>query len=539
MSDQNRPFGYLQLWDAVAAEVGDRECIVQGEHRLTWADVHHRTTRLGWLLTNHGLGPREGADNGWVSPNDTVGLLLRNRPEYLETCLASYRARCAPFNINYRYQAEEIAYLLADARPSALIYQPEFAGVLADALALTPEVAPLLIHVDDDSGVNPLAGSLSYERSVLDATEPSVRVEPSPDDVHILYTGGTTGMPKGVIWRLRELAGRPCGITIGSLEEAAAGAPRRAWLRAHPAAPLMHGAAAWFTYGAWARGGTIVLSEDQAFDAAATLDLCSREQVAWMAIVGDAFAQPILEALRAGEVVPDKLSYVFSSGARLSPESWSELETYFPDLVLVNALGSSETGPQALQTSSQQSQFRAGPSTYVVADEYGALLTAANPGVGWLASAGELPRGYLNDEQRTAATFRVVDGIRLSVSGDRAEIDGKGEIKFLGRESGVINTGGEKVYAEEVELAVRALPQVADVVVIGRPSDRWGAEVVALVVPMDDEVPSRDSIRAGCAGRIAGYKLPRVVVPVASIRRLENGKVDYAWALDQALAASS
>lgn len=528
MSASTRPYGLLQLWDAVADAVPERECIVQGARRLSWAAVAERTRRLGWSLTNQGYGPRPGPTADWQSPNDLVGLLLRNSVEYLEASLGCYRARCAPFNVNYRYQSEELAYLLRDAEPVAVVHHLEFAPVLAEALELVPDLSPLLIHVGDHSGVEPLRGSVDYDELLATATPPPHPVEPSPDDVHVLYTGGTTGMPKGVIWSLRELAGRPCGITVTSLEDARRDAPRRNWLRAFPAPPLMHGAAAWFAYGAWSRGGTLIISEAPNFDAVAALATCRDERVTWMAMVGDAFARPVLEALEAGAEPPSHLAYIFSSGAALSPAVWESLEVYLPGLKVANALGSSETGPQAVQTDRLQAGFRAGPTTYVVSDDHVRLLSSDDPGVGWLANAGELPRGYLNDAERTASTFRVVDGVRLSVSGDKASVDGAGEIRFLGREASVINTGGEKVYAEEVEGVLRALPEVADALVVGRPSERWGQEVVALVVapPSFD----RERVKALCADRLAGFKLPKAIVHVDAVRRHDNGKVDYDWA---------
>ncbi|KAA1394278.1 AMP-binding protein [Aeromicrobium ginsengisoli] len=528
--DEPRSYGFLQLWDAVATSIPDRECIVQGERRLTWSQVADRTTRLGWWLTGLGIGARPGPIDDWQSPNDLVGLLMRNSSEYLEASLAGYRSRCAPFNVNHRYQAEELAYLLTDARPSAIVYHLEFAPVLAEAARVAGVDLPHLIHVPDASGEQPLPGSVAYDDALAQAVEPTEPVEPSPDDVHVLYTGGTTGMPKGVIWRQRELAGRTCGITVKSLEAAHADAPRRAWLRAYPAPPLMHGTSSWFSYGAWSRGGTIVLSEDHSFDAVRALELMRDESVAHLAIVGDAFAQPLLRALADGEEPPSTLKYVFSSGAALASTAWAELDRYFPGLQLVNALGSSETGPQAVKTSSGQSQFSAGPDTIVVSEDYSTLLSADNPGTGWLSNGGDMPRGYLNDETRTAGTFRVIEGRRLSVSGDRAAVDETGAITFLGRESGVINSGGEKIYGEEVEQVLLSLPEVDEALVFGRPSEKWGQEVVALLVSNTGQRLGRDDLRAACGDRLAGYKVPKQVAWVDAIRRHNNGKADYAWA---------
>lgn len=532
---ETRPFGLLQLWDAVAGAVPTRECIVQGDRRLTWSEVADRTTRLGWWLTGQGLGPRPGPVADWESPGDLVGMLMRNCPEYLETGVGSYRARCAPFNVNHRYTAAELAALFGDARPSAVVYSRTFAAVLRDALDRAG-LRPVLLIVEDGSDGEAVPGSVRYEDALLESVPPATPVEPSPDDVHVLFTGGTTGTPKGVLWRLRDLAGRPCGITVTSVEAAAEDAPRRGWLRALPAPPLMHGAAAWFANGAWSRGGTVVLSEDGGFDPDATWRLCRDERVTWLAIVGDAFGLPLVRSLRAGAQAPDTLTYVFSSGAVLSDPIRAELESRFPGLVLVNALGSSETGPQALQSAGGRADFQPGPHTVVVSDDHREVLGADRPGTGWLANGGDLPRGYLGDAERTAATFRVVAGRRLAVSGDRARVDADGRIHFLGRESSVVNTGGEKVYTEEVERALRRVPGVDDALVFGRPSEQWGQEVVALLVG-DGEL-SREDLRAACADELAGYKVPRTVAWVPVIQRHSTGKVDLDWAraaLDEAL----
>jgi acyl-CoA synthetase (AMP-forming)/AMP-acid ligase II len=524
-------FGYLQLWDAVAGAIPDRECIVQGEHRQTWEQTRERSQRLGWWLTGHGFGYRGPDVAPWESPNDLVGILMRNRPEFLEAVLGAYRARCAPFNINYRYKAAELAHILDDARPSALVLQAEFAGVVSEAIAIAAAPAPRLIVVADGSDAGEAGDSADYETVLAHASPPERQPVSSPDDVHVLYTGGTTGLPKGVMWQQRELAGGATGTTVPSLAEAASSAPRRTWLRAFPAPPLMHGAALWFAFNAWSRGGTLVLStRTDHFDAPEAVDLCRTERVAWMAMIGDVFAQPFIAALEAADAVPPDLAYVFSSGAALSERSWAGLRGFYPKLAIINALGSSETGPQAFQTQSGESRFSAGPNTVVISEDYTRILSADEPGTGWLSNSGTLPRGYMGDEERTTATFRIVSGRRLAVSGDRASIDSSGEISFLGRDSNVINTGGEKVYAEEVERALKSLPAVADALVLGRDSPTWGQEVVALVVDAPGHAATTDELREGCRAALAGYKLPKAVFKVGKIERSPSGKADYAWA---------
>lgn len=521
--------GYLALWDAIAEVVGDRECLVQNDKRQTWAETSRRTRALGWWLTAHTEGRREGEFEPWESPNDLVGVYVRNRPEFLEAVLGSYRARCAPFNVNYRYRASELAYLLRDAKPKVLVYQQEFAPILTEALREAGN-RPVLVCVSDDSGARPVEGSTEYEQVLADAVAPGTERVSSGDDVHVLYTGGTTGMPKGVIWRQRDAIPGPCGIRVKSIQDAVSSAPRRDWLRALPAPPLMHGTALWYAFNAWSSGGTVVLGDNPvSFDAAEMVETLRRERISSLAIVGDVFARPLLEAAATGEK-PQHLRFVFSSGAVLSERSWAGFAEQFPRTQVINALGSSETGPQANQTGGAQAGFVAGPGTFVLDEDTGQLRDKDNPGRGLLANTGFLPRGYLNDAERTKQTFRTVDGRYLAVSGDRAEIGADGSVTFLGRDSTVINTGGEKVYAEEVESVLLAQPGVADALVLGRPSEKWGSEVVALVAGDAAEEPLRAAVKA----KLAGYKVPKAILRVARVRRYDNGKPDYGWARAQA-----
>ncbi|MGI6870596.1 AMP-binding protein [Amycolatopsis sp. 3B14] len=530
---QTGTFGYLALWDAIAGVVGERDCLVQNGRRQSWAQTRERTLALGWWLTARTEGRRAGEHQPWESPNDLVGVYVRNRPEFLETVLGCYRARCAPFNVNYRYRAAELAYLLRDAAPAVLVYQQEFAPVLREALAGRP-AAPVLVCVADDSGEQPVAGSVDYEQVIATAVAPPVERVPSGDDVHVLYTGGTTGMPKGVIWRQRDAIPGPCGITVGSIAQAVEGAPRREWLRALPAPPLMHGTALWYAFNAWSSGGTVVLGDNPVhFDAAEMVGTLRRERISSLAIVGDVFARPLLDALAATPEPPEHLRFVFSSGAVLSQRSWAGFRERFPRATIINALGSSETGPQANQTGGDAT-FTAGPNTFVLDEKTGVLRDRTRPGQGLLANGGFLPRGYLGDPERTRMTFRTIGGRYLAVSGDRAEIDADGAVTFLGRDATVINTGGEKVYAEEVESVLLAHPGVADALVLGRPSERWGSEVVALLVADgSDDTVSDAALTAAVKAQLAGYKAPKTFLRVEKIRRYDNGKPDYAWARAQ------
>ena len=528
-------FDLPHLHEAIAATVPDRDCVVWRGRRWTWAETTDRTRRLANLFHGHGLGRRDAPTAAWESPHDHLALYLHNGPEYLEGVLGAHKARVAPFNVNYRYTGDELAYLFDDARPRAILYHARFAPVLAAVRdRLGDDV--LLLQVADDSGAPLLDGACDYEAALAGASPAPVPTEPSPDDLHILYTGGTTGMPKGVLWRQGDFIAGPLGLlhrdgsAFDSVDEVVERAARRTDLRFLPAPPLMHGAGCWFALGGWLAGATVVLADVvDRFDAADLLAVCARERVSATMIVGDAFARPLVEELERGGHDLSALRFIRNSGAPLRPELRAELSALLPHVALDDALGSSETGPQATR-SSAAAPFVPGPGVVVLAEDRSRLLGPGDDEVGWLAKTGALPRGYLGDPAKTAGAFLDVDGIRYAVAGDRARSLSDGTVQILGREATTINTGGEKVFAEEVEAVIRAVPGVADALVVGRPSERWGQEVVALVAPGSNPPPTDDDLRAACAERLARYKLPKAFLPVGEIRRHPNGKADYAWA---------
>jgi fatty-acyl-CoA synthase len=520
--------------EAIAAVVPDRECIVWRDRRLTWADVTDRSRRFAALLRAHGMGSHGSlADcEPWESPHDHVALYLHNGNEYLESLLGAAKARCVGVNVNYRYVAEELQHVLTDSAATAIVFHGAFAATLAEVVPSLPHLR-LLIQVDDGDGTPLLPGAVAYE-AALAAAVPSAPTDLSPDDLYILYTGGTTGLPKGVLWRQADFLAACLGIaqTTDQLVTAAASGS----LRALPAPPFMHGAAHWNALSAWVSGGTVVIQDDPVrLDPADVLDTVAREHVTSLLIVGDAFARPLVDALRAGHHDVSGLRFLLTGGAVLSATVKEDLLELVPHLQIVDVLGSSETGRQGVQRSDRgrgavSGTFDRSPTAVVLSEDLSRRLDPGDPELGWLAQTGRVPLGYLGDPDKTARTFPAVGGVRHAVAGDRARLLADGGIELHGRDSVTINTGGEKVFAEEVEQALKRHPAVFDAVVVGRPSERWGQEVVGVVQLRGEESPTDDELRAAAAPHLARYKLPKSFVRVARIERSPSGKPDYRWA---------
>lgn len=534
--------------EALARERPDAACLVQGDRELTWDDVRLRTRRLASLLAAHGLGVHPGrvADPRWDSPHDHVALYLHNCPEYLEGMLGAWKARCAPFNVNYRYVAEELRYLLEDAATAAVVVHDTFVPVLGEVLPGLSRRPELVLQVRDGSPHRLLPGAVEYEEAL--ATAPPELPQDlaagwSGDDLYLCYTGGTTGMPKGTMWRQADFlvaalgVRRPDGTDHESLDELVAGA--RPALRALPAPPLMHGAAHWNALSCWMAGGTVVMqSRVDRFDPGDVLDTVERHRATSLLLVGDPMARPLLDRLdrdASAGVRRDlsSLRHVLSGGAVLSPSSRARLIRAL-DVTVVDVLGSTESGRQAVASVRDAevggTGFRPSPTAVLLSEDRTRRLAPDEHEVGWLAQSGRVPLGYLGDRDKTLATFPVVDGVRHAVAGDRARWADDGTVELLGRDSVCVNTGGEKVFAEEVETAVKEHPDVADAVVCGRPSPVWGEEVVAVVAPRPGREVDLASVRAVAADHLAGFKLPRDLVLVETVVRSPSGKADYRWA---------
>ncbi len=532
---------------ALAAAYPEREALVQGSRRWTWAEFEDRTARLARALAGRGLGCHAERSTlaGHQSGQDQVGIFLHNCLEYVESMIGAVRARTAPFNINYRYGDDELVHLLTDAGTAALVYHSAFAATVARVVARLGRPV-VLIQVADGTDAGLVPGAVWYEEALADAPDRPLPVS-SPDDLFIIYTGGTTGMPKGVLWRQADLfvsalGGRNFrggGQAWASVAELVASAERGGY-RSLPAAPFMHAAAQWMAFQTLHAGGTVVLPEHaERFDATDVVRVVAEESVDVLQIVGDPFAVPLIEALRAAPS-PSPLRVLASGGTLLRQETKAELVALIPGLKIRDTMGSSETGPQAQTTAADRggtaSTFEPSPGACVIDATRSRLAEVGE--IGWLATAGHVPLGYLGDEAKTAATFPVVDGTRMAVPGDRARQLADGAIEVLGRDSTTINTGGEKVYAQEVEAVLLDHPAVDDVLVVGRPSRKWGAEVVAVVQLAPGHTLTLEEAGAHCEGRLASYKKPRALIPVAAVKRSEAGKADYRWAAETAAAGS-
>jgi len=511
----------------VARAVPEREAIVHARGRLTFAELLERSDRLAAVLGAAGLGcHRERAElEPWESGQDHLALYLHNGPEYLEGMFGAYAARVAPFNVNYRYVAEELRYLLADAGAKAIVYHSTFAPVLADASS-----EPLL------------ADARWYDEALAEVHAIAPTTTPTPDDLYILYTGGTTGMPKGVLWRQGDiypaaLGGRQLatGDEWPDLEAIVENA-RNGGTRVLPAAPFMHGAAHWLALNSLGQGNTIVLPDDTTvFDPADVWTTVARESVAIVLIVGDAFGRPLLDELHRNEHDVSSLVLLISGGAALSAPVKAALLERVPGMAIMDGLGASETGTQASQITGAGSPvstgtFTPGQGMAIVSEDLTHLLEPGTTELGWLAQAGRVPLGYLGDPAKTASTFPTIGGVRYSVPGDRARVTADGLLELHGRDSVTINSGGEKIFAEEVEAALAHHPAVYDVVVTGRPSERWGQEVVAVVQLRDGFAAQPEDLLAECDRHIARYKVPKAIVVVDRVVRSPAGKADYRWA---------
>ncbi|MDE0802426.1 MAG: AMP-binding protein, partial [Acidimicrobiales bacterium] len=390
------------LHEAIAEAVPDRDCIVWRERTLSWSVVTDRTRRFANGLLDRGVGgsPR-AVDHGWESPHDHVALLLTNGNEYLEAMLGCWKARAASINCNYRYTAEELGHVLDDSAATAIVYHARFAPVVADAIRSGSAIEHLVV-VEDGSGVTPVDGSVGYEDLLATASDDRPALEWSGDDRYVVYTGGTTGLPKGVLWRQDDFLASALGIT-GSVDEAVERARRPDRPRALPAPPFMHGAAHWNAISCWLSGGTVVIqSETDRLDPSDVLDTCARERVGSMLIVGDAFARPLLDEQERRPRDLSNLRLLMTGGAILSPATKHRVSRVLPTVRIIDVLGSSETGRHGIEASGDQSDdaasgFVPSASTVVLDETRTRELVPGEDADGWLAQRGRVPLGYLGD----------------------------------------------------------------------------------------------------------------------------------------------
>ena len=535
--------GVAELHEAIASTRPDQECLVFGDKRFTWAQITERTRRLANHLASRGLGcgtEREALEN-WESGQDHLAIYLHNGNEYLESMLGAWKARVAPFNVNYRYVAEELTYLLTDSGATAIVVHSRFTPLLAAVIEKLPKMR-VILQVPDSSNEPLMDGAVWYEDALASSSPDKPAAGYSGDDLYILYTGGTTGMPKGVLWRNADAVVECFGgsKTATTIQEHLAEA--NGMLRSLPSPPFMHGAAHWIAMRTWLSGGSIVIqSHTDRLDASDIWSTVEREKVNFLLIVGDAFARPLLDGLVEHSYDLSGLVTILSGGAALSANLKTEFLGHLPWVMMVDGLGSSEAGGQLSQVSAGNSAstgtFPWAPQNHILSEDMTRVLEPGHEELGWLAKSGRLALGYLNDPEKTRRTYPVVDGTRYVVPGDRARLTADMVIEMHGRDSVTINSGGEKIFAEEVEAAVKAHPGVYDCVVAGRPSERWGNEVVAIVRMKAGEPADEASLTAVAEKHVARYKLPKKWVFVDEVVRSPAGKADYRWAKQVAAGA--
>jgi fatty-acyl-CoA synthase len=525
--------------DAIADAVPDREMTVCGSRRTTFADGADRTRRLANFLAANGLGAHteRGELNRWECGQDRVALLMHN-DLYPEMVIGALKARTVPVNVNYYYSPGEVADLLTYLAPRAVIYHrslgARFASVLRDA-ALSGD---LLISVDDGEGPE-LAGSISLDDALTQGDTDCVGPV-SPDDLLMICTGGTTGRPKGVLWRQGDIyVSSMNGADHDAVEEihtkvTHAGPP---WFAV---SPLMHAAGMWTAFSGLLSGQTVVLHDTKPkFDPRTVLVTAEREKIGLMTMVGDAYAAPLVEELTRRSYDLSSMFAIGTGGAATNPTHQRALLEHIPQITIINGFGSSETGNMGFGHTRRETptadtfQLRAGG--LVLAEDYSRFLTPGEPEIGWVARNGRIPLGYFDDAAGTARTFPEVAGQRVVVSGDRAALESDGSLRLYGRDSLVVNTGGEKVFVEQVEEVLRAHPGVADALVVGRPSERWGEEIVGIVSIRPRTEVGTEELREHCTTLLARFKIPKDVLFVDQIRRLGNGKADYRWAKELAV----
>ena len=534
-------WNYANLWEAVAAATPDRTALVHGDRRLAWADLDRRANGLARHLLDAGL-----------THQSKVAAYLYNGPEYLETYFAAFKASLVPFNTNYRYGGDELTYLFDNADAEAVVFHASFAATIEKIRAKLPKVRVWISVAEPGHPTPGWAGD--YDAIVAANVGQVVSAQGrSGDDLLLMYTGGTTGMPKGVMWRQEDLfkaLGGGANLLLGlpPLTNCVEAGERAKAVAASgenpitiPVAPLMHATGQFISFGQLTAGGAVATLTSRKFNPAELFDEVERLSASGLIIVGPAFAAPMLETLEAhpGRWTLPSLRRIVSSGAMWGAENKQGLLKHLPQIMLIDSLGSSEALGLAGSTSgggmaAGTAKFMAGPNAAVFTED-GRRVVAGSGERGLVAVGGHTPIGYYKDEEKSGRTFQTFEGQRWSVPGDWATLELDGSITLLGRGSQVINTGGEKVFPEEVEEALKRFPGVRDAAVVGVPDPRFGERICAIVETLDGANPSLTDLSAHVKGLLADYKAPRELV-LAPVNRAPNGKLDYKTLKAQALS---
>ena len=518
------------LWELVLPHVAERTALVVDDRESTYAELEERANRLANHLAAAGIGP-----------GDHVGCYLYNGPEYIETMLAAYKLRAVAVNVNYRYVADELRYLCADADLKAIVHDPEFTERLGNIRGDLPALAEVLVVGDGGS----------YEAALAAAPPDQPQVERSADDHYIVYTGGTTGLPKGVLWRHEDAFYSCFGggdwTRMDPVKEPSQILDRiqapDAQVAFFAIAPLMHGAAQWTAFSMFFAGGKVLLTGSRpTTDYGKVWKLITEHKANVITIIGDAVSRPLIDEYLAGKDAhgyDGSSIFSFGSGAvAFSEAGKAELASVFPNAIINDGYGASETGAQARNLGGGRFASYDGETT-VIDPVALAIVAPGSGGVGRVARKGHIPLGYYNDPEKTAATFVEVDGERWVLTGDEGTPLEDGSIQLHGRGSMCINTGGEKVFPEEVEGVIVGHPDVYDVLVVGLDDPRWGAKVAAVVAPVPGRELDVEALEAHCREKLAAYKLPRQWTLVDEVHRSPSGKADYAWAKQAASEAAT
>ncbi|MDC3323015.1 acyl-CoA synthetase [Gammaproteobacteria bacterium] len=533
---------YASVWEKNSDVIPDKIALICGDNEVTWREYDQRASKLATLLTNAGLGD-----------DSKVGLYLHNSNEYLESQYSVFKIKGVPINVNYRYKEEELIYLLENSDSEAIFYQSCYAEQIASIKDKLPKVK-LYIQVDDKTNET-LDFAQDYE-SAISECQPMERQERSEDNIYMLYTGGTTGMPKGVMYQhgghlkgMLNTAGawglipvqEKIDVDSVALEVKKLADEGRLPISI-PACPLMHGTGMWL--GAIIPhlvGGTVVTLPNLGFDPDGLLKEVEKRKANNIVIVGDAFAKPIMDALDKAESEGspynlESINTVISSGVMWSSEVKQGLLKHH-DMVLVDAMGSTEGGMGSSRASrdnpAETAKFVLNPGVIVITDE-GELVEPGSDKTGKIGTSGLVPLGYFKDEKKSAETFKEFQGMRYSFPGDYAKVEADGTITLLGRGSNCINTAGEKVYPEEVEEAIKRNDDIFDCLVVGLQDDRFGQKVVALASFQEGREIQEQDLIAFTREHLAGYKLPKQVLFVDEVMRAPNGKANYKWAKETA-----
>jgi 3-oxocholest-4-en-26-oate---CoA ligase len=535
---------FATVWESIADAIPDLPAVTHGTTTRSWADYEERAARVAAALDAAGLGP-----------DSKVALFMYNCNEFMESQFGVFKMRGVPINVNYRYLDDELWYLLDNSDSEAIIFHSSLGDRVARVADRLPKLK-LLVEVDD-GGAGQVPNARAYD-DVIATNEPMDRIVRSEDDLYMLYTGGTTGMPKGVMYDMGGLTrgfvmlglpmlGLAAPDDADAIGEMIAGASQNgSTLVSIPAAPLMHGTGCWL---GWfiphLAGGHVVTLESRSLDPHELLETVERHRVTSLTIVGDSFAKPIIRALDEGK--PDGGKYdtssigmFISSGVMWTSEVKQQILDRIEQAVLVDAIGSSE-GSMGTQITmkgvpTETATFSKMPETKVFTDDDREVEPGSDE-VGMVAAGGNVPMGYYKDEEKSARTFRVIDGVRYSFPGDFAKVAADGSLILLGRGSQVINTGGEKVFPEEVEEAVKRVDGVRDCLVVGIENEKFGQAVTAVVSLEDGASVDSAGIIASVKNDLAGYKAPKSVIFVDQVPRAPNGKADYRTAKEHAEAA--